>query len=127
MVNKVILIGNVGKDPEIRNLDNGNTVANFSLATSETYKDKNGEKQTDTEWHNVTIWGKLAEVVSKYVTKGKKVYLEGKIKTRSYEKDGETKYVTDIICNNMQILSSKNDTETTSVPKSTPDPDDLPF
>lgn len=109
-VNKVILIGNVGKDPEIRHLDAGVTVANFPLATSETYTAKNGEKVTTTEWHNVVLWRGLADVAEKYVTKGRQVYIEGRIRTRSYDdKDGNKKYVTEIYGDTMQLLGKKDD------------------
>lgn len=107
-VNKVILIGNVGKDPEIRHLDSGVAVASFSLATSESYNAKNGERVTTTEWHNIVVWRGLAEVVEKYVKKGSKLYIEGKITTRQYEKDGQTKYFTEIVANNIEMLDSRN-------------------
>jgi single-strand DNA-binding protein len=106
-VNKVILVGNVGKDPEIRHLDSGVAVASFSLATSDSYKAKNGEKVTTTEWHNIVLWRGLAEVVEKYVKKGSKLFIEGKITSRQYEKDGVTKYFTEIVANNMVMLDSK--------------------
>jgi single-strand DNA-binding protein len=107
-VNKVILVGNVGKDPEIRHLDSGVAVASFSLATSESYNAKNGERVTTTEWHNIVLWRGLAEVVEKYVKKGSRLYIEGKITSRQYEKDGITKYFTEIVANNMVMLDSKN-------------------
>lgn len=108
-VNKVIVLGNVGNDPEIRYMPNGNAVASFSIATSEQWKDKaTGEKQIHTEWHNITIFGKLAEIVEKYVKKGSKLYIEGKLKTDKYEKDGVTKYSTKIIANEMQMLDGRN-------------------
>ena len=106
-VNKVILVGNVGKDPEVRHLDSGVAVANFPFATSETYT-KNDERVTTTEWHNVVLWRGLADVAEKYVKKGSKLYIEGKITTRQYEKDGQTKYFTEIVANNMVMLDSKN-------------------
>ena len=108
-VNKVILIGNVGKDPEIRHLDSGVAVANFTLATSESYTAKNGEKVTTTEWHNIVLWRGLAEVAEKYVKKGSKLFIEGKITHRQYEQDGITKFFTEIVGNNMEMLSSKAD------------------
>jgi single-strand DNA-binding protein len=109
-VNKVILVGNVGKDPEIRHLDTGIAVANFSLATSETYLAKNGEKVTTTEWHNIVLWRGLAEVAEKYVTKGRQLYIEGRIRTRSYDdKDGIKRYVTEIYGDTMQMLGTKAD------------------
>lgn len=136
-VNKVILIGNVGKQPEIRRLDSGVGVANFPLATSETYKNKNGEKVTDTTWHNIVIWRGLVDVVEKYVKKGDQLYLEGKITTRSWDdKDGNKRYTTEIVVNNMQMLGGKiNESEPASESTSKPaenkpeitEDDDLPF
>ena len=109
-VNKVILVGNLGKDPEMRTFNNGDSVANFSVATSESWKDKQtGEKKTQTEWHNVSAFRKLAEICEKYLKKGDKVYIEGKLKTDKYEKDGVTKYTTRIIADQMQMLGSKSD------------------
>lgn len=103
-VNKVILVGRVGKDPEIRNAGESK-VANFSIATSETWKDKQtGEKKEQTEWHSIVIWRKLAEVVEQYVKKGDMVYIEGKLKTRSWEKDGITRYTTEVVGDNMTML-----------------------
>ena len=109
-VNKVILVGNVGKDPEVQYIKEDVPVARFTLATSETYKDKSGERQTTTEWHNIVIWRGLAKVVEQYVKKGSQLYIEGKLSTRSYEKDGITKYFTEIVANNMQMLGSKENT-----------------
>ncbi len=107
-VNKVILIGNLGKDPEVRHLENGTPVTSFSIATSESYKDKNsGEKVEKTEWHNVVLWRGLAEVAEKYLHKGDKVYIEGKLQTRSWEKDGVTRYTTEIVGREMTMLSKK--------------------
>jgi single-strand DNA-binding protein len=107
-VNKVILIGNLGKEPEIRRLDTGKTVVNFSLATSETYKNKNGERVTSTEWHNIVLWTPLAEIAEKYLHKGNQVYIEGKITTRSYDdKDGNKKYITEILGREMTLLTNK--------------------
>jgi len=109
-VNKVILVGNVGKDPEIRHLDTGVAVANFTLATSESYVAKNGEKVTTTEWHNIVLWRGLAEVAEKYVTKGRQLYIEGRIRTRNYDdKDGNKRYITEIYGDVMQMLGSKSD------------------
>ena len=107
MVNKVILVGNLGKDPEVKVLESGQMVANFSLATSESYKDKNGQKVEATEWHNCVAWGKQAEIIEKYLKKGSKLFIDGKIKTRSYDKDGQTRYATDIQVINFQMLDSK--------------------
>ncbi len=108
-VNKVILVGNLGKDPEVRHLENGTPVCSFSLATSETYKDRNtGERKTNTEWHNIVLWRGLAEVAEKYLHKGDLVYIEGKLVTRSWEKDNITRYTTEIVGNNMTMLGSRN-------------------
>lgn len=104
-VNKVILVGNVGKDPELRYTPSGVAVATFSVATSETYKDKQGEKKEKTEWHNIVAWNKLAEICDKYLKKGRQVYIEGKIQTRSYDdRDGNKKYITEIIAVQLQML-----------------------
>jgi len=104
-VNKVILVGNVGADPETRYMPNGNAVTNITLATSETWKDKNnGEQQERTEWHRVTFYQRLAEIVAEYVKKGSKLYVEGRLQTRSWEQDGIKRYATDIIANEMQML-----------------------
>jgi single-strand DNA-binding protein len=114
-VNKVILVGTVGKDPETKYMPNGNAVSNLSLATSEQWKDKNtGEKQEKTEWHRVTFYQKLAEIVSEYVKKGSKIYIEGKLQTRSWEQDGVKKYVTEVIADSMQMLDGKPSQENTS-------------
>ena len=106
--NKVQLIGNLGNDPEIIALESGRKLAKFSLATNESYKDVNGEKQTKTDWHNIVAWGKTAEIIEKYVTKGKEVAVEGKLITRNYEtKDGEKRYITEVVCNELLMLGSK--------------------
>lgn len=111
-INKVILIGNVGKDPEVRHLDSGVAVTTFSLATSETYKNKEGQKVTNTEWHNVVLWRGLAEIAEKYVKKGNPLYIEGKIRTRSWDdKDGNKRYTTEIVADIMQMLGSKQSNE----------------
>ena len=108
-VNKVILIGRLGKDPEVRNLENGVAVANFTMATSETYKDRTtGEKKETTEWHNVVLWRGLAEISQKYLHKGDLVYIEGKLRTRSWEKEGVTRYTTEIVADNMTMLGSRS-------------------
>ena len=130
-INKVILVGNVGKDPEVRHLDNGVAVASFSLATSETYKNKDGQKVTNTEWHNIVVWRGLADVAEKYVKKGNPLYIEGKIRTRSWDdKDGNKRYITEIIADNMQMLGSKqsNEEAAASTPEnaSAPDIENLP-
>jgi single-strand DNA-binding protein len=109
-VNKAILIGNVGGDPDVRYMPSGDPVANVSLATSETWKDKSGEKQERTEWHRVVFFGKLAEIVEKYVRKGSKLYVEGKLRTWKYDKDGQTHYSTEVVVDIsgiMQMLDSR--------------------
>jgi single-strand DNA-binding protein len=107
-VNKVILVGRLGKDPEVRNLDSGVAVANFTIATSESYKDKTtGEKKEITEWHNIVLWRGLAEVAQRYLHKGDLVYVEGKLRSRSWEKEGVTRYITEVVGDNMTMLSSK--------------------
>ncbi len=110
MVNKVILIGNVGADPDIKYLDGGVAVARFSLATTESYKNKNGERVDQTEWHNIVLWRNLAEIAEKYVKKGMRLYIEGRIRNRSWEdQSGVKKYMTEIQGDNMQMLSPKQD------------------
>ena len=122
-INKVILIGNLGKDPEVRYLDNGIAVANISLATTENYKNKEGEKVSQTEWHDIVLWRGLAEVAEKYLKKGASVYIEGKIRTSKWvDKDDNNRYKTEIMADKMNMLSKSfnepalNNTE-----------DDLPF
>jgi single-strand DNA-binding protein len=121
-VNKVILIGNLGKDPEIRRLENGTAVGNFTLATSEIYTDKStGEKKESTDWHDIFVWRNLAEISEKYLKKGYKVYVEGKLKKRSWQdKEGNTRYSTEVIAEEMTILSrpDMNNQQTTSAPYS---------
>ena len=137
-VNKVFLIGNVGKDPEVRHLENGGPVVRFSLATSETYRNKNDEKVTTTEWHNIVIWRRLAEIVEKYVKKGSKLFIEGRVTYRSWDdKEGNKKYITEIVGTSMQMLDKKGDTveppaQDSSKPKEdinieAGEEDDLPF
>jgi len=122
-VNKVILVGNVGKDPEVRYLEKGVAVAKFPLATSETYKGKDGEKVTTTEWHNIVLWRGLAETVEKYVKKGSQLYIEGKIRTRSYDdKDGNKRYVTEIVADLMQMLGKKSDSGSEEIQERPADP-----
>jgi single-strand DNA-binding protein len=104
-VNKVTLLGNVGKDPETRYMPNGKAVTNFSIATSERWKDKNtGEQKEATEWHNIVIYDRLAEIAAEYVHKGSQLYVEGKLKTRKWQKDGVDRYTTEIIVHEMQLL-----------------------
>jgi single-strand DNA-binding protein len=108
-VNKVILVGNLGQDPTIRYLPDGGAVTNISVATTETWKDKSGEKQEKTEWHRVSFFGKLAEIAGEYLKKGSQVYLEGRIQTRKWQdKDGHDKYTTEIIADRMQMLGSRS-------------------
>ncbi len=104
-VNKVILIGNVGKDPEIRHMENGSTKATFPLATTETYRDRDGQRMEQTEWHNIVLWRGLADLAEKYIRKGKQLYIEGKLRTRSWEdRDGNKRYTTEIIADNITLL-----------------------
>lgn len=137
-INKVILIGNVGKDPEVRHLDSGVAVASFPLATSETYRNRDNQKVTNTEWHNVVVWRGLADVAEKYVKKGNPLYIEGKIRTRSWDdKDGNKRYTTEIVADNMQMLGTKqSNEESASAPENIKtedienipaEDDDLPF
>jgi len=108
--NHVQLIGNIGQDPSVTNLENGRKVARLSLATNENYKDAKGEKQTDTNWHTIVAWGKTAEIVEKYVTKGKEVGISGKLKTRSYTTDyGNQRYVTEVVADEILLLGIKAD------------------
>lgn len=130
-VNKVILVGNLGKDPEVKYLDNGVAVANFSLATTENYKNREGERVSQTEWHNIVLWRGLAEVAEKYLKKGANIYIEGKIKTRKWEdKEGFTRYSTEILGDNMTMLggrSSLEDKTETTLESQENTKDDLPF
>jgi single-strand DNA-binding protein len=109
-VNKVILVGNVGKDPETRYLDESTAITKFPMATSETYKNRAGERVSTTEWHNIVLWRGLAQVAEKYVKKGTQIYIEGRIKTRSYDDaDGNKKYITEIVGDQMQLLGRRPD------------------
>lgn len=134
-INKVILVGRLGKNPEVRSVGSGNKVANFSIATSESWKDKvTGEKKETTEWHNIVMWRGLAEIAEKYLHKGDLVYIEGKLKTRSWEKDGVTRYVTEILADTMTMLVTSKEPPRTGTthqdaPPTTGDTgsDDLPF
>ena len=139
-INKVILIGNLGRDREVMTFDNGVKKASFSMATTESYKNRDGNRVDQTEWHNIVLWRGLAEVAEKYLKKGNMIYLEGKIKTRSYEQDGVKKYVTEIFGDNMTMLGRRdgegggNSNQNTAEPKpqqqesdiEVPE-DDLPF
>jgi single-strand DNA-binding protein len=142
-INKVILVGNLGKDPEVRHLEGGAVVAKFPLATSESYKTKDGQRIDQTEWHNIVMWRGLAESAEKYLRKGSLVYVEGKIRTRSWDdKEGNKRYSTEIIADTMTMLSSKRTEESQqgsseqkpntseenqSVDTPNPSGDDLPF
>jgi single-strand DNA-binding protein len=134
-VNKVILVGNVGKDPELRYTPSGTGVCNFSLATSQKLKDKRGEQQESTEWHNIVAWAGLAEICGKYLQKGKQIYIEGRIQTRSYDdRDGNKRYVTEIVADQMQMLGGGEKSQQDRKPdiakmveKIFNEPDDLPF
>ena len=139
-LNKVMLIGNLGKDPEVRFTASGQAVASFSLATSEKFKGKTGEWEERTEWHNITLWGKLAEIAGEYLSKGKTVYIEGRLQTRKWQdKSGNDRYTTDIVGDKMQMLSAKGE-RSGGEPSSAPKPggsssyeeppfqdDDIPF
>lgn len=135
-VNKVILVGNLGKDPEVQHLESGITVTKFSLATSEPYKDKAGNRIDQTEWHNIVVWRQLAEFCAKYLHKGSAIYLEGKIRSRSWmDKDNNKKYTTEIIADAIRFLDRKPDSgsgdmqpaaSTADIDDSSP-ADDLPF
>ena len=106
-VNKVILIGNLGRDPEIRYTTGGQAVANFTIATSDSYTNKEGEKQENTEWHRIVAWGRLAEICGEYLTKGRMVYIEGSLRTRSWEdKEGNTRWTTEVVARSMEMLGS---------------------
>lgn len=110
MVNKAILVGNLGRDPEIRSLPSGQPVATFSLATSRRYRDRDGNRKDETEWHNIVCFGKQAEIAGQYLTKGKMIFVEGRIQTRSWDdKEGKKQYRTEIVCDNFQMLGSKGD------------------
>ena len=111
-INKVILIGNLGRDPETRYLPNGDAVTNVSIATTETWKDKNGEKQEKTEWHRVTFYRRLAEIAGEYLKKGSQIYIEGRIEYRKWQdKDGQDRYSTDIVATEMKMLGAKSSSE----------------
>ena len=108
-VNKVILIGNLGKDPEVRFMPNGDAVCNFSIATTDSWKDKNGEKQERTEWHNIVMYRKLAEIAGEYLKKGRPIFIEGRLQTRKWQtKEGQDRYTTEIIADRMQMLGDRD-------------------
>ena len=108
-INRVILVGNLGKDPDVITFENGVKKASFSLATSESYKNKEGNRVDQTEWHNIVMWRGLADIAERFLKKGNQIYLEGKLKTRSYEQDGIKKYITEIFVDNMTMLGSRRD------------------
>ncbi len=135
-VNKVILVGNLGADPEVRYLEAGTAVATIRLATSESYKNKNGERITQTEWHSVVLWRGLAEIAEKYLKKGMQIYVEGRLRTRSWDdKEGNKRYTTEILGDTMKMLSRKEESASQVVEKQQEAPsasveddtDDLPF
>jgi single-strand DNA-binding protein len=135
-VNKAIVLGNLGKDPEVRFLPNGDAVCNFSLATTESWKDKDGQKLDKTEWHNVVLFRKLAEIAGEYLKKGRPVYIEGRLQTRKWkDKEGADRYTTEIVADQMQMLGSKEEArEAPKAPAETQAPkdfddmkDDIPF
>jgi single-strand DNA-binding protein len=138
-VNKVILIGNLGKDPEVKSTNSGKSVANFSLATNERFKGSDGEYQERTEWHNIVLWEKLAEISSQYLKKGSKIYLEGRIQTRSWEdkESGQKRYMTEVVGADMVMLDRKDDGVSSAPKAEAPQPapassspitdEDLPF
>ena len=123
MVNKVILVGNLGRDPELKHLPSGQAICQFSIATSESYTDRAGQKQEKTEWHRIVVWEKLAEVCARFLGKGSKVYVEGKLQTREYEKDGQKHYQTEIVAREVKFLSEKK----AGAPAAAAAPDDEPF
>jgi single-strand DNA-binding protein len=131
-VNKVILVGNLGKDPDVRHLEGGAVVCNFPLATTESYKDKNGNRQDQTEWHNIVLWRAQAEFAEKYCKKGYTIYIEGKLRTRQWEdKDKNKRYTTEVVGESIQILNrndnKKDDNSTMMDMPSASEQDDLPF
>lgn len=139
-INKVILIGRLGKDPEVVNFESGTKKVSFPLATGESYTNKNGERIENTEWHNIVLWRRLAEIAEQYLTKGDPVYLEGKLRTRNYDdKDGNKRYITEIEVDNLSMLGSRADgngsssevsntnTGTINQPDDVSFDDDLPF
>lgn len=133
MINKVFLIGSLGKDAELRYTNTGKPVLGFSIATSKSWTNPNGDKAEKTEWHNCTMWGKNTEVISKWLTKGRKIYVEGELQTRQYEKDGQKRYITEILVNEVKFLDKAKDQRTPDSPSmpSFDEPnaslDDVPF
>lgn len=151
MLNKVMLIGNLGRDPEVRSTPSGQPVASFSLATNRRWKDRDGNRQEQTEWHNIVVWGRQAEIAGQYLSKGRQIYVEGRLQTRSWDdkQTGEKKYRTEIVCDNFQMLGGRGDSSfqggggggggygggggggygggSEPAPDSGPDDDDIPF
>jgi single-strand DNA-binding protein len=127
MVNKTILVGRLGRDPETRFTGGGTAVANFSIATDETYKDKNGEKHKRTEWHRIVLWDKQAEIAQKFLKKGALIFVEGRIQSREWEKDGEKHRSFEIIGNNFRMLEGKKDGAAEVAPPSEITDEDIPF
>jgi len=138
MVNKVILVGNLGRDPEIRSTPSGQSVASFTLATNRRWRDRDGNRQEQTEWHKIVCWGKQAEIAGEYLTKGKQIYVEGRLQTSSWEdrESGQKRYKTEIICDNFQMLGSRGSQDggghrsqepPASKPDVGPEDDDIPF
>lgn len=127
-VNKAILIGNLGRDPELRYTPSGRAVASFSIATSERWKGQDGENQEKTEWHNIVLWGRQAEIAKEYLSKGSPVYIEGRIQTRNYEdKNGVKKYITEIVAQRMQFLGRKGESGSDYTPPPPPPDEGAPF
>jgi single-strand DNA-binding protein len=141
MVNKVILVGNLGRDPEIRSLPSGQPVANFTLATNRRWKDRDGNRQEKTEWHNIVVYGKQAEIAGQYLRKGRQIFVEGRLETRSWEdrQSGEKRFKTEVICDNFQMLGGRgggaedmgapgpSGPDEGAQPSAGPEDDDIPF
>lgn len=137
MLNKAMLIGNLGRDPEVRTTPSGQPVANFTLATNRKWRDRDGNLQEQTEWHNIVCWGRQAEIAGQYLTRGKQIYVEGRIQTRSWDdkETGQKRYMTEIVCDNFQMLGRKGDDRETSRSAAEPSgdygagptDDDIPF
>ena len=125
-INRAVLIGHVGKDPEIKTFSSGNKVANITLATSERYKDRDGNQKEETEWHTVQAFGKLADIVEQYVRRGYLLYVDGKIRTRSYDADGRTIYKTEIVANTIQMLSKPFGPDQSRNAEPAPEPEPAP-
>ena len=130
-INKCIIVGHLGQDPQLQHMPSGGVVTNISVATSESWKDKNtGQQESRTDWHRVVFFGRLAEIAGQYLKKGSKVYIEGSLRTRSWDKDGEKRYATEIVANEMQMLDSKSDGVSSAGNATQQQPefdDDIPF